>query len=129
MKLATDPAENLAALMGIPVNRVISFTFVVGACLAAAAGCLYSQKYPGINQTAADGWVLLGLKPFDAAVVGGIGNIRGAMLGGLLIGLIEFFGVAYVSDQFRDVYVFGLLVLVLLIRPGGLLGKATIEKV
>ncbi len=118
-----------AALMGIPVDRVISFTFVLGAVLAAAAGFLYTQKYPGLLQPATGTWVLLGLKAFVAAVVGGIGNIRGAMAGGLLIGLIEFFGVGYVSTEYRDVYVFGLLIVVLLVRPSGLLGKAVAEKV
>jgi len=120
---------NNAALMGIPVDQVISFTFVLGAMLAAAAGFLYSQKYSGMGQTASATWVLLGLKAFVAAVVGGIGNIRGAMLGGLLIGLLEFFGAAYVSPELRDVYVFGLLILVLLFRPTGLLGSPVREKV
>ena len=131
-----------AALMGIPVDRIISFTFVLGASLAAAAGFLYVQKYPGVQQTAAPVWVLLGLKAFVAAVVGGIGNVRGAMLGGILIGLLEFFGVAYAHDlaalagiqnfpgeQLRDVYVFAALIIVLLVRPGGILGSATVEKV
>ncbi|MDX2114898.1 MAG: branched-chain amino acid ABC transporter permease [Planctomycetota bacterium] len=118
-----------ASLMGIPVDRVISVTFVLGAMLAAAAGFLYGQKYPGLNQTAAATWVLLGLKAFVAAVVGGIGNIRGAMIGGLLIGLLEFFGTAYVNPELRDVYVFSLLILVLLVRPSGILGRASVEKV
>jgi branched-chain amino acid transport system permease protein len=121
--------EKTAALMGIPVDRVISFTFVLGAMLAAAAGFLYAMKYPGLNQTAAPVWTLLGLKAFVAAVVGGIGNIRGAMLGGLLIGLIEFFGAKYLSTDFRDVYVFGLLIVVLLVRPTGILGKPISDKV
>lgn len=120
---------NNAALMGIPVDRIISFTFVLGAMLAAAAGFLYAQKYPGLGQPASATWVLLGLKAFVAAVVGGIGNIRGAMLGGLLIGLLEFFGAAYVSPELRDLYVFSLLIVVLLFRPSGLLGKTTAEKV
>jgi branched-chain amino acid transport system permease protein len=119
-----------ASLMGIPVDRVVSFTFVLGSMLAAAAGFLYGQKYPaGIQQTAAATWVLLGLKAFVAAVVGGIGNIRGAMAGGLLIGLLEFFGAAYISPALKDVYVFTLLIVVLLVRPSGLLGKAVSEKV
>jgi branched-chain amino acid transport system permease protein len=132
-----------AALMGIPVDRIISFTFVLGASLAAAAGFLYVQKYPaGLQQTAAPVWMLLGLKAFVAAVVGGIGNVRGAMLGGILIGLLEFFGKAYASDlakmigienfpgtQLSDVYVFAALILVLLVRPAGILGRATTEKV
>jgi branched-chain amino acid transport system permease protein len=119
-----------ASLMGIPVDRVVSFTFVLGSMLAAAAGFLYGQKYPaGIQQTAAATWVLLGLKAFVAAVVGGIGNIRGAMAGGLLIGLLEFFGAAYIDPALKDVYVFTLLIVVLLVRPSGLLGKAVAEKV
>lgn len=119
----------VAALMGIPVDRVISITFVVGSSLAAAAGFLYSMKYPGLNQPAHSTWVLLGLKAFVAAVVGGIGNIRGAMLGGLFIGYVELFGAAYLSPHLRDIYVFSLLILVLLFRPTGILGKAVVEKV
>ena len=118
-----------AALMGIPVDRVISFTFVVGSALAAAAGFLNAAKYPGLNQAAHPTWILLGLKAFVAAVVGGIGNLRGAMAGGLLIGLVELFGAAYLSPHLRDVYVFVLLIVVLLVRPEGLLGKAVKEKV
>ena len=119
-----------ASLMGINVDRVISITFVIGAMLAAAAGFLYTLKYPGqAKQTADAMWVMLGLKAFVAAVVGGIGNVRGAVLGGLLIGLIEFFGVQYVSSHYRDAYVFAILIIVLLVRPEGLLGRATVEKV
>ena len=118
-----------AALMGINVDRVIALTFVIGSCLAGAAGFLYAMKYPQLQQTAASVWILLGLKAFVAAVVGGIGNVRGALLGGILIGLVEFFGVAYLSSSYRDVYVFLVLILVLLIRPQGILGTAAIEKV
>lgn len=119
-----------AALMGIHVDRVISFTFVLGSALAAAAGFLFVMKYPaGLKQPADAAWVMLGLKAFVAAVVGGIGNVRGAMLGGILIGLLEFFGVAYLEPLYRDVYVFSLLILVLLFRPAGLLGRAVAEKV
>jgi branched-chain amino acid transport system permease protein len=119
----------VASLMGINVDAVISFTFVVGSSLAAAAGFLYAMKYPGIKQSADAGWIILGLKCFVAAVVGGIGNVRGAVLGGLLIGMVELFGAAYLSPYLRDVYVFSILILVLLFRPTGLLGKATVEKV
>ncbi len=126
---AVSFSPTTASLMGINVDRIMSITFVIGAVLAAAAGFLYGQKYPGLNQPAAATWVLLGLKAFVAAVVGGIGNIRGAMLGGILIGLLEFFGAAYISAAMRDVYVFSLLILVLLVRPSGLLGKAEAEKV
>ncbi len=118
-----------ASLMGIPVNRVISFTFVLGSALAAAGGFLWALKYQQINQTADTSWTLLGLKAFVAAVVGGIGNVRGAMLGGLAIGTLEMFGSAYLRSSMADVYVFGLLIVVLLFRPGGMLGKASIEKV
>lgn len=118
-----------ASLMGINVDRVIAITFMIGSALAAAAGFLFSVKYSQLKQTADATWVLLGLKAFVAAVVGGIGNVRGAMLGGIAIGLIEFFGVAYLSSEYRDVYVFLVLILVLLLRPEGLLGKSTVEKV
>jgi branched-chain amino acid transport system permease protein len=118
-----------ASLMGINVDRVISITFMIGSALAAAAGFLYSMKYGQLKQTADAVWVLLGLKAFVAAVVGGIGNVRGAMVGGIAIGLIEFFGVAYLSSEYRDVYVFLVLILVLLLRPEGLLGRSTVEKV
>ena len=120
-----------AALMGVNVDRVISFTFVLGAVLAAAAGYLYSQKYAGLNQTAHNGWVLLGLKAFVAAVVGGIGNIRGAMVGGILIGLVEFFVRVYLpgGTQLCDAVVFALLIVVLLVRPAGIFGSAVVEKV
>lgn len=118
-----------ASLMGIAVNRIVSFTFVVGSALAAAAGLLYGLKYPGLNQPAAATWVLLGLKAFVAAVVGGIGNVRGAMLGGLLIGFVELFGAAYLSPHLRDVYVFTILIAVLLFKPTGILGSAIVEKV
>lgn len=126
---AVSYSVETAALMGINVNRVISFTFVLGSALAACAAFLYPLKYPGLNQTAHGIWVLLGLKAFVAAVVGGIGNVRGAVLGAYLIAGIEFFGARYVSTELRDVYVFGLLIVVLLVRPSGLLGKAVREKV
>ncbi len=118
-----------AALMGVNVNRTISICFVMGSALAGAAGFLYAVKYTNLNQPAFTTWMLLGLTAFVAAVVGGIGNIRGAMLGGLLIGLLEQFGVAYVNSAFKDVYVFSVLILVLLVKPTGILGRAVVEKV
>ncbi len=134
-----------AALMGINVDRVVSGTFVLGSALAGAAGYLYAMKYQQqtLNPTAASVWVLLGMKAFVAAVVGGIGNVRGAMLGGLLIGLVENVGASagnlahqagwtatvIETSGYRDVYVFALLILVLLVRPAGLLGRSTVEKV
>lgn len=121
--------ERTASLMGINVDRVISFTFMIGSALAAAGGMLYGLRYGNLLQTADAVWVLLGLKAFVAAVVGGIGNVRGAVAGAFLIAFVEMFGAAYRSPQMRDVYVFGILIAVLILRPGGLLGKATVEKV
>lgn len=121
--------RHTAALMGIPVDRVVTFTFVMGSALAAAGGFLFVSKYRSLQQPADMAWVLMGLKAFVAAVVGGIGNIRGAMVGGLLIGLLEFFGAAYLSPQLRDVYVFTLLIAMLLLRPSGLFGRHALEKV
>lgn len=118
-----------AALVGIPVNRVVSFTFVMGSALAAAAGFLYVMKYPSMNQPAHTIWVLLGLKAFVAAVIGGIGNVRGAVLGGFVIAFVEQFGAFYVSSNYRDVYVFALLIIILLVRPTGLMGSPLREKV
>lgn len=118
-----------AALMGVPVDRVISLTFVIGAALAAAAGFLYGLKYPSLSQPAHVIWVLVGLKAFVAAVIGGIGNLRGAVLGGFIIAAVEQFGSLYISTQYRDVYVFALLIFILLVRPTGILGSTVREKV
>lgn len=119
----------IAALMGINVDRIISLTFLIGAALAAAAGFLFAMKYPGLNQPAHTTWVLLGLKAFVAAVIGGIGNVRGAVLGGFVIAFVEQFGAFYVSSNYRDLYVFALLILMLLVRPTGLLGSTVQQKV
>ena len=118
-----------AALMGVNVDRIISTTFVIGAALAGGAGFLYALKFPIVRQPAETTWVLLGLKAFVAAVVGGIGNVRGAMLGGLCIGLVEQFAIGYVSSTLSDAVVFLILIVVLLLRPAGILGKAIVEKV
>ncbi len=126
---AVSFCPHIAALMGISVDRIVSLTFVIGSMLAAAAGVLYAAKYPGLNQSAHPTWILLGLKAFVAAVVGGIGNVRGAMLGGLLIGVVELFGAAYLSPHLRDLYVFSLLIVMLLWRPQGLLAQHRLEKV
>ena len=125
-----------SGLMGIPVDRIVSFTFVTGTALAAAAGFLYALRYQQVQQPAHSTWVLLGLKAFVAAVVGGIGNIRGATLGGYLIAFIEQFGV-YFGQQlgwdnasaYTDVYVFVLLIVVLLVKPTGIFGSTDREKV
>lgn len=118
-----------AGLMGIPVDRVISITFVIGSSLAAAGGFLWAVSFTSIKQPADTSWVLLGLKAFVAAVVGGIGNVRGAMFGGIAIGMLEVFGQQYINPALKDVYVFAALIIVLLVKPGGILGKATVEKV
>jgi branched-chain amino acid transport system permease protein len=119
--------QQAAALMGIDINRIISFTFALGSALAAVAGILYSMKAPGIDPLMG---VQPGLRAFIAAVLGGIGNLPGAALGGLVIGLLETFagGIAGVSN-YRDGIAFAILILILLFKPAGLLGKATVEKV
>lgn len=116
-----------ASLMGVNNNAVISITFAVGSALAAAAGVLYAMNYPTVNPLMG---LLPGLKAFVAAVLGGIGNIPGAALGGMVLGLVETFagGSAQLSP-YRDAIVFGILILMLLFRPSGLLGKTTVEKV
>jgi branched-chain amino acid transport system permease protein len=121
--------ERTAALMGINVNRVITITFAIGSALAGAGGVIYTMKYAKVGQTAETIWVLLGLKAFVAAVVGGIGNVRGAMAGAMLIAATEQFGAAYFSPALQDVYVFALLIAVLLYKPSGLFGTAVTEKV
>jgi branched-chain amino acid transport system permease protein len=126
---AVSFSPEIASLMGIPVDRVVSFTFVLGSSLAAAAGFLYVMKYPGLNQPAHAIWVLLGLKAFVAAVIGGIGNVRGAVVGGFVIAFVEQFGAFYISSSYRDVYVFALLIVILLVRPTGLFGSPYREKV
>jgi branched-chain amino acid transport system permease protein len=121
--------EKVASLMGINANRVITITFGIGSALAAAGGLFFALQYPGLKQTADATWVLLGLKAFVAAVVGGIGNVRGAVAGALLIGAVEQFGATYLSPHLRDVYVFAILIVVLLVKPSGILGVAVREKV
>lgn len=115
-----------ATLMGINVNRVIAITFVIGSSLAGIAAVLVALKYPKIDPLMG---MLYGLKAFVAAVLGGIGNFRGAVLGGLLMGLSEEMVVAYMSSSLRDALAFGLLILILLLRPSGLLGQMKVEKV
>ena len=123
---ACEQDRGMAALLGINVDRTISLTFVIGASLAAVAGVIFMLRYG-----ATDFFVgfLTGLKAFTAAVLGGIGSLPGAMLGGLLIGLIEVFFAGYFNLEYKDVATFTILVLVLIFRPTGLLGKPDIEKV
>ncbi len=124
---ACSQDRQAAELMGIPVNRMISLTFFIGAVLGAAAGILYSHYYGSIKYNM--GFVP-GMKAFTAAVLGGIGNIPGAMLGGLILGVSEAFGAAFLPEsEWKDVFAFAILILVLIIRPSGLLGERTAEKV
>ena len=121
--------HDVAGLMGIPVDRIISLTFVIGSALAAAAGLLVGITYGQIKQPADSSWVLYGLKAFVAAVIGGIGSVPGAMLGGLVLGLSEQFVAGYLPSELRDAIAFLLLIVILLVRPNGLLGRSVLEKV
>jgi branched-chain amino acid transport system permease protein len=115
-----------AALMGVNTDVIISFTFALGSALAAAAGILWAINYPSIDPLMG---ILPGLKAFVAAVLGGIGNLPGAVLGGIIIGVTETMVSGYISSTYRDAIAFGVLILILLVKPSGLLGKKEIEKV
>lgn len=123
---AVSEDKGAAELMGISVNRTISMTFAIGSALAAVAGLLFISQYESLQPTLG---ALPGIKAFVAAVLGGIGSVPGAMLGGILLGIIESISKAYISTQLADAIVFGVLVIVLLVKPSGLLGKLQIEKV
>lgn len=123
---AVSEDNEAAQLMGINVNNTISFTFAIGSALAAVAAVLYCCSYQQIEPTMGS---MLGLKAFVAAVLGGIGSIPGAVLGGLLIGIAESFTKGYLSSALADAVVFGILILVLLIKPAGILGRNIREKV
>jgi branched-chain amino acid transport system permease protein len=115
-----------ASLMGINIDTVISFTFILGSSLAAAAAVLFASVYPSINPLMG---IFPGLKAFVAAVLGGIGNLAGAALGGLIIGLTETLVVGYISPTFRDAIAFSILILILLFKPSGILGRGEPDKV
>ncbi|HBR97486.1 MAG TPA: branched-chain amino acid ABC transporter permease LivH [Gammaproteobacteria bacterium] len=123
---ATAQDKTMARLVGINVDRVISNTFIVGSALAAIGGMLIASHVGQINFFIG---FIAGIKAFTAAVLGGIGSIPGAVLGGFILGLTESFATGYVSSDYEDVFAFSLLVLILLFKPAGLLGKASIEKV
>lgn len=118
--------KGAAQLMGVNVNLTISVTFAIGSLLAAIAGVLMCSAYPTLKPTTG---AMPGIKAFTAAVFGGIGSIPGAMIGGVLLGIIEILGRAYVSSELGDAFVFAVLILVLLVKPTGLLGKKLHEKV
>lgn len=124
--LAVSEDRDAAQLMGVNVNKTISMTFAIGSALAAVAGILFASSYIYVYPTMGS---LVGIKAFVAAVLGGIGSIPGAMLGGILLGLIESLSKTYISTQLSNAIVFGILIIVLLVRPSGLLGKSRTEKV
>jgi branched-chain amino acid transport system permease protein len=118
--------QGAARLMGIDVNRVVRLVFVIGPALGGAAGLLVGLYYGQINFTM--GWIY-GMKAFTAAILGGIGNIPGAMVGGLLLGVVEALGAAYLSIAWKDAIAFFVLIVILIVRPSGLLGERVAEKV
>ena len=124
--LAVSEDQGAAKLMGINVNGTIALTFAIGSCLAAVAGVLLCSAYPSLTPYTGS---MPGIKAFVAAVFGGIGSIPGAMIGGIALGIIEVFGKAYISSQMADAIVFAVLIIILLVKPTGILGKPVREKV
>ncbi len=124
--LAVSEDKDAAVLMGVNVNKTIAITFAIGSALAAVASALMFSSYPSLTSTSG---AMPGIKAFVAAVFGGIGSIPGAMIGGILLGVIEILGRAYISSQLADAIVFMILILVLLVKPTGILGKKMQEKV
>jgi branched-chain amino acid transport system permease protein len=123
---ACEQDMRMTALLGVNVDRTISLTFVIGAALASVAGIMHLLLYGVIDHYIG---FLAGIKAFTAAVLGGIGSLPGAMLGGLLIGLVEVFWASYFSAEYKDVAAFSILIIVLIFMPSGLLGRPEIEKV
>lgn len=123
---AVSTNMNVAAMMGVNTDRIISFTFIVGSSLAGVGSVLVGMKYPKIEPLMGS---MIGLKAFVAAVLGGIGSVGGAVLGGIIMGLSEEMVVGYFSSTYRDALAFGILIVILIFKPAGLLGKNTIEKV
>ncbi|QDK39102.1 branched-chain amino acid ABC transporter permease [Bdellovibrio sp. NC01] len=117
---------SVASLMGVNPDRIIAFTFVIGSALAGVGSVLVGMKYPKIDPLMG---MMIGLKAFVAAVLGGIGNVGGAVIGALIMGLSEEMVVGYLSSTYRDALAFGILILILIFRPAGILGKYSVEKV
>lgn len=124
--LAVSEDKDAAVLMGVNVNKTIAITFAIGSALAAVASALMFSAYPSLTSTSGS---MPGIKAFVAAVFGGIGSIPGAMIGGILLGVIEILGRAYISSQLADAIVFIILIIVLIVKPTGILGKKLKEKV
>jgi len=118
--------KNIVPLMGVPLNLIISVTFAIGTSLGAAAGVMYSQAFPVIDPYMG---IMVGWKAFISAVVGGIGNIRGAMIGGFILGIVEIMEAAFLPSTYRDFVSFTLLLILLIFRPYGILGKPRPQKV
>ncbi|NWF98981.1 MAG: branched-chain amino acid ABC transporter permease [Nitrospirae bacterium] len=118
--------KTMASLVGINIDTIISITFIIGSALAAVAGLMVAMYYGLVNYFIG---YIAGIKAFTAAVLGGIGSIRGAMVGGLLLGLVESLGGSYISGEYKDAYAFVILIIILLVKPGGLFRKAELEKV
>jgi branched-chain amino acid transport system permease protein len=116
----------MASLLGINIDSVISLTFIIGSGLAAVAGIMVAMYYGLVNYSIG---YIAGIKAFTAAVLGGIGSIPGAMFGGIFLGLVESMGASYISSEYKDAYAFAVLIVVLLIKPSGIFGKTTEEKV
>lgn len=123
---AVSANMTVAALMGVNTDRIIAFTFIVGSSLAGVGSVLVGMKYPKIDPLMG---MMIGLKAFVAAVLGGIGSIAGAVIGGILMGLSEEMVVGYLSSTYRDALAFGILIVILIFKPAGLMGKNRIEKV
>jgi branched-chain amino acid transport system permease protein len=118
--------KTIVPLMGVPVNRVISITFAIGTSLGGAAGVMYGLAYPVIDPYMG---IMVGWKAFISAVVGGIGNIRGAMIGGFILGAVEILVAAFLPSTYRDFVAFALLLVLLIFRPYGILGRPHPQKV
>ncbi|KYG68478.1 ABC transporter permease [Bdellovibrio bacteriovorus] len=123
---AVSSNASVASLLGVNPDRIIAFTFVVGSSLAGVGSVLVGMKYPKIDPLMG---MMIGMKAFVAAVLGGIGNLGGAVLGALIMGLSEEMVVAYLSSTYRDALAFGILIVILIFKPAGLLGKYSVEKV
>jgi branched-chain amino acid transport system permease protein len=123
---AVSQNPNSAAIMGINIDRIISFTFIVGSSLAGVGSVLVGMRYPKIDPLMG---MLIGMKAFVAAVLGGIGSVPGAVVGAFILGMSEEFVVGYLSSTYRDALAFGILILILIFKPAGIFGKFKIEKV